>query len=563
MPKEHKDEATLRSTPGPCATALALLGTALVFAPSRLSVAATVDANSPSYSDVAGAIASVMDGDTVTIPAGTATWSRTLRVAKGITIQGAGVGVTIIKDSLQNGRLIDWTLAAGYPSRLTGIEFQDGGRINGGGAPGGVLHVDGSNTDGSMFRWDNCKWNNVNGAPVLDTVVGVVDHCAFITDKFGNAIYIYSSRWNDQNNGDGSWAAPTGFGSSQFLFIEDCSFSHTQPSLHDVTDAYAGARFVVRHCTIFNGGPHNHGTESTGRARGSRAMEVYNNTYTGTDLNRFVGGSRSGGVLFHDNSISGYGAAPVFTLVNVRNYMPFTPWGGADGSNAWDVNERITFFTGKAASNSSNLTVAVSGAKWTTNQWAGYVLYRTSNVCNSGSLNYGEIQSNTSTTITFTGNGGYQNPPSMSICAGDTLEIRKVDHALDQCGRAGGSLITGDPPVRPAAWNDQVTEPCYSWNNRSGNTEVNFSPGPGVRANVHFFNNTPMPGYTPYVYPHPLTKGLPPPEQITRKLKGNSQDNLRKERRPWGGRNLDRKKAKKPKEGPTNEMADGQNNPGN
>ena len=96
-------------------------------------------------------------------------------------------------------------------------------------------------------------------------------------------------------------------------------------------------------------------------------------------------------------------------------------------------------------------------------------------------------------------------------CAGDSLEIRKVVHALDQPGRALGSLITGNPPIRPPGWNYQVTQPCYSWNNTTGNAQVDFSAGPGVRANVHYFNDTPMPGYTPYVYPHPLVTGTGTP----------------------------------------------------
>ena len=100
----------------------------------------------------------------------------------------------------------------------------------------------------------------------------------------------------------------------------------------------------------------------------------------------------------------------------------------------------------------------------------------------------------------------------MTFCAGDSLEIRKVDHALDQPGRARGSLITGARQFDLAGWNDQVTEPCYSWNNTTGNAQVNFSAGPGVRANVHYFNNTRMPGYTPYVYPHPLVTGQPTPQ---------------------------------------------------
>src|SRR5438309_1765859 len=152
-PQHFKGEANVRrSAPGRGRTALVLLAATLILGLSHFTGATTINANSASQSDVAVAIASAADGDIVVIPGGRVTWTRTLRVRKGITIQGAGVGVTIIKDSVQSGRLIDWVLAAGYPSRLTGIEFQDGGRINGSGPPGGVLHVDGLNTDVSMFR---------------------------------------------------------------------------------------------------------------------------------------------------------------------------------------------------------------------------------------------------------------------------------------------------------------------------------------------------------------------------------------------------------------------------
>jgi len=453
------------------------------------------------------------NGDTITLPAGILQWTARVTISKAITLQGAGVGTTVVRDGVQSGQLIQVTLAAGNLTRITGIEFQDGGRVNTQGA-GGIVHVDGSNTNGSTFRFDHCKWNNLNGSATFDTVIGVIDHNAFVIDRFSPPIYLYASHWNGQNNGDGSWAAPTGFGSSQFLFIEDNNFTHSQQHQCSIVDAYGGARFVIRHNTIFNGLISNHGTESTGRTRGGRAMEVYNNTFTGTNLNRFVGGVRSGGVLFHDNIVSGYwGNSATFALENFRNFFPFDPWGGADGTNAWDVNSPTVFFTGTAAADSANKTVTVSGANWTPNQWAGYAIRRTSDACNSGSVSFSEILSNTSNTITYSDNGGYPTPPTMSFCAGDSFEIRKVVHALDQPGRALGSLITGTPPVRPAGWNNQVTEPCYSWNNTTGNAQVNFSTGPGVRANEHYFNNTAKPGYTSYVYPHPLATGqaTPPP----------------------------------------------------
>ena len=551
--KHFKGETKVRrSTAGPRHTALVSLVAALVLALFRLAEAATIDAKSASLSDVAAAIASAADGDIVTIPGEMSTWTRTLQVRKAITLQGAGVGVTIIKDGVQKGRLIDWTLAAGNASRLTGIEFQDGGRPNG---DPYVMNVLGSNTNGATFRWDHCAWNGVKGVPVFNTVIGVVDHINFSNHSL--QIWIYGSNWNGQQNGDGSWAAPVNFGSSQFLFIEDCTADNPGPTyLGQFTDAYAGARFVVRHCSLGGLIVGDHGTESTGRARGGRAMEIYQNTFDGHNINSFFGGSRSSRVIVHDNTVVNFWSPTFFNLACFRMFYSFPPWGGADGTNAWDVNEPTVFFTGTAAANSSGTTVTVSGANWATNQWAGYTLRRLTDNCGSGTPNFSEISSNTSNTITYHDAAYGAN---MSFCVGDSLEIRKVDYALDQPGRGGGSLITGTPPVRPPQWNDQVNEPCYAWNNGS----ATFHPNQKViRAGEHYFNNTSMPGYTEFTYPHPLTKGLPPPEQTTRNATANSQHDPNKKRQPWGGKKLERKKAKKAKASPTNEMADGQENLG-
>ena len=105
---------------------------------------------------------------------------------------------------------------------------------------------------------------------------------------------------------------------------------------------------------------------------------------------------------------------------------------------------------------------------------------------------FGEILSNTKNTITFS-SGLFGN---LNFTPGNTFKIYKVNQAIDQPGRARGSLITGNPPVRPAAWNDQVTEPCYAWNNISGGTQqVGFGRGNlVVRPGEHYFNNTPDAG---------------------------------------------------------------------
>ena len=60
------------------------------------SYAATVEADSCSLAHVQAAHDAADRGDTVTVPAGSCTWSSYLSITKSITLQGAGAGVTTI-----------------------------------------------------------------------------------------------------------------------------------------------------------------------------------------------------------------------------------------------------------------------------------------------------------------------------------------------------------------------------------------------------------------------------------------------------------------------------------
>ena len=178
---------------------------------SSLATVYNSDGSSTNVQYIHDALA--QDGDTIALPVGTFSWATKVRILKAVTLQGAGVGQTVVKDGVQNGSLIQWSLAAGQLSRLTGIEFQDGGRVATQAAPAGIIRVDGSNTDGSKFRWDHCKWNNLNGFPVLDTVIGVIDHCEIIVGgKVNEWLFPYGTHWNGGQYGDGSWAAPADWG---------------------------------------------------------------------------------------------------------------------------------------------------------------------------------------------------------------------------------------------------------------------------------------------------------------------------------------------------------------
>ena len=553
MPKNHKTEPSVcRLTSALRLTIPVSLAATLILIVSPLAGAKTINASSVLQSDVAAAIASASDNDIVIVPGGTATWSRTLSIKKAIELRCAGVGGTIIKDNVRNGSLIGITLVANKVTRITGIEFQDGGRTS---YHTGVVTVTGSNTDGSQFRMDHCKWGeDVEGSPLFDTVIGVIDHNTFIRrgGEDGHCFWVWGTNWNAGNYGDGSWSAPTNFGSSQFLFFEDNTFTSTNPTyLLALCDAYDGARFVMRYNTITGFTFNNHGTESSGRRRGARAQEFYNNHCDGKNLNQFVGGSRSGSQVIHDNTCVNFSRGGTWSLNDFRAYAAFPVFGGADGTNPWDVNDPTVYFTGTAAQNSSGTTVTVSGnPSWAANQWVGYVVRRTTNLCNITKANtFGLIVRNTSNAFTWIPNAF--GLAALSFCAGDSLELRRVIHTMDMPGRALGSLISGDNPTPPPGWNNQVTEPVYAWNN--GAMRVINSGVPAIRESEHFINGRALPGYTPYIYPHPLTKGLPLQERMTRNATDNAQQNARKERRPWGGKKPDRKK-RKTKDSRTGEM---------
>src|SRR5437868_3149585 len=67
---------------------LSALLAALLFAASGAAQAKIITALSPSLFDVNKAIGSAVDGDTVIIPAGTATWTSQLVINKAITLLG-------------------------------------------------------------------------------------------------------------------------------------------------------------------------------------------------------------------------------------------------------------------------------------------------------------------------------------------------------------------------------------------------------------------------------------------------------------------------------------------
>lgn len=518
---------------------------------------AIINAKSVSLADVNSAIRSASDGDTVVVPAGTASWTSGLDITKGITVRGAntkpGDDLTIILDDVtrrspDQGKAIAITLTPAQSFRMTGITFRNGSTFTQKGQQSNNGTVSATSTGNSpckSFRIDHCHFDGLysnNYLQIGGWIYGVVDHCIFDGRNPGadQSILVMHPSWGggEKHFGDGSWADPPYFGSEKFIFVEDCILNNPAPNQTNMSvDCYGGGRYVSRHNTInncgFGGGAH--GTESSGRLRSGRCNETYNNTLTSTQGKAGGGQLRGGTSLVHDNTINGLGT-PFKNLTCYREFWPFHIWGGANGSNPWDLNDSHgAFESGKHAGPDNASTLVVAGTPWTTNQWVGYtVTNRTQKVRSKAgdTFQYASfILSNTANTITFHIDNTYGVP--MFFSAADGYEIYKVLAALDQPGRGKGDLLTNDfrgNPVNAAAgntiaWPHQALEPVYYWNNGGTSGIAARSNYPSIQANRDYYNlgngfaaNSTPPAVSskyvaslngqdysgPYPYPHPL-----------------------------------------------------------
>ncbi len=466
--------------------------------------AGTIYVPDPSLASVQTAINSASDGDTISMPAGSATWTRTLTINKAITLQGAGSSQTIITNSVPtSGTLMTITLSPGQLTRLTSFQVPNSSIVNQSNAE---FNVSGnSQQDGSRFRVDNCIFGQ---SPYytfsLVDVFGVADHNTFTAGPQHIPFLFSNAHWGGGTNnyGDGVWADDTYWGTDKYFFVEDSTFTCTSSIYGEsLTDGCFGCRFVIRHCTLINASVTTHGTDSTGRARGARVMEVYNNNFQGL-ASAWIG-IRSGTGVFWGNTFTNILHPPSqIKLQCYRMWYPMAPWGEADGRNVWDSNVAGGPFVSGTVTTVGTNTLTDSTKSWTPGQWVGY------SVIKVGLTGYvgGEISANTSNTLT---NVPGQYSQNMVWAVGDQYQIWQVNEALDQPGVGKGGLVSGLTPVVPSGWYNQVTDPIYQWNNTSPDNSTTISYGSPlsiIKSGVHYFSAA-KPGYTPYTYPHPLVSG--------------------------------------------------------
>lgn len=517
--------------------------------------------------------------DTVIIPAGVSTWPNGggyVLVTNPITLQfpGTNVGSYINFNNTVNGSP-SWKVAAialfttnttaigTNQWRITGLELH--GLQTTGGNFKGVIQFLGN---GYSVRFDHNYMTNCNDWYVTTYgVCGVADHNTFCIPNNNFAFEFTAENWSGIPNGtgpvnatfaDGSWNAATSLGTSNFFFVEYNRIFYTGVNASFAFDATAGGRLVFRHNYTSNEVYSMHGTETGALIRGPRAFEIYDNTNVQSIANDHPINVRGGtGVIFSNEVIYNTGGSfnPFYTEVDSYGCAGMYPdWGAFNGTNSLCINASnsigvSTVFATFGATNTSVpspasspfwYTIYVTNTdgttpNWTVNQWRGYSIVDTTlpggTPPTQGSCsNFSLVSYNGSHSISFVANStganistglpGAGSPIQNIFNAGDVLKLYLQTNVLDMPGMGQCTGWVRDPNstliTNNAITLNQQIEPIYSWSNTINGTPVGttnvFSV---VKSNVQFIDFTPMPGYTPYTDPHPLTQTESAPLFVT------------------------------------------------
>ena len=263
---------------------------------------------SPTLADVSAAVSAARAGDTVIVPAGSATWDGYLNVTKGVSIIGAGIGNTII--TAGSTRIIrfspDATTRANQDLfRISGFTFR--------GSPSYVILLEESNSETVPIRnvrIDHNRWENSGGYPIYvdGNFWGVIDSNQF-AGRLGFTIF---------GNQQASWNQfyPATYGTADNLYFEDNSF---EGSSSFYINSGHGGRWAFRYNTstaAYMGNPlfDQHGNQEGG-IWALMLCEIYENTFSGftTGVARW-NYQRGGKLMMYNNTATSSTGTPNITV---------------------------------------------------------------------------------------------------------------------------------------------------------------------------------------------------------------------------------------------------------
>lgn len=412
----------------------------LILAMSWSARGANIVAASLSQSDAQTAITAAGDGDTVTLPAGTATWASTVTwTNKQIAVVGAGQSSTIITNNAGSSAaftvLTDVTAA-----KLFSISQM---KLVGATSTGSLIDVGANSGTNAGMRIHHITFDiSTRGISVQGhNEGGVIDHCTFLCSLnatcqgvtvYGDAGYnLVPGNTASSFPAGTAWATGSVIGTAKNIFIEDNTFAFDY--VNDAAiEGYQGASFVARYNTIYNAEIGGHGLDSS--VSSTKSVEVYNNTHVVQNIaaHKLFLELRGGtGVVWGNNQVvswlpAAYSPGFAMTLVSYRSCGDDISYNSALRTTHNGANNATVF---------SN-----SGASYTVNQFvpsahSPYTIFNRTD----GSM--GWITANTATTITPAAGltGGTDN----DFDSGDAISI----YALEAGNQTGINPFDGNAPV--------------------------------------------------------------------------------------------------------------------
>jgi len=286
--------------------------------------ATTYTAASCSASDVSAKVALATDGDTVLVPGSTcgsgapATWSTTVTLNKGITLNGQGAYVQWSSP----GQLV-------VNADTTANTFVTGFTFLGGYAPGACpITLNSTYSPRSLtYRFHHNSLTNNTGPGAVQLCAdgqgpGLIDHNTIQGNQGGEPVQNHGAFASTNDNP--TWTSDVVPGGPNMTFFEDNTFVNNDTA-HEigVINDYYGMRVVFRHNDVTRGLVDAHGG---GPGTGTRWVEVYQNTFHVNDpahCQSSLADIRGGSGMFWGNHASSLGGA--CSGIPGANFGPFCP----------------------------------------------------------------------------------------------------------------------------------------------------------------------------------------------------------------------------------------------
>jgi hypothetical protein len=264
---------------------------------------------------------------------------------KAITIQGAGIDKTVIRDGKPKpgGPPFELLGVEGKPFRVTGITLDGSGYPNAG-SWRGLMDIRGTCKN---FRIDHCKFKDTDRMLVISgDVYGLIDHCCFEAHEShgGNVQPIDFS-----GPGVTNYRKPLTLGTAEATYFEDNKVYIAQSAgakgkrsgNNPWIAPHGASRVVIRHNKIVNAELEIY-RPGINKQYGSQQVEIYDNQFsTDDDTSQIIMCIASGVAIVFNNTATGthYWSPPTIMLINERAMRDLPGFPKADGKQPDDGNQ--------------------------------------------------------------------------------------------------------------------------------------------------------------------------------------------------------------------------------